>query len=238
MEIAAGWWPDPTGRHESRYWEGASWSDSVADGGVQATDQPSWPAPPAAAGLGLRSGYLRYFRIRRDPWPVVDFRGEQVGWVARSANPFGPRTADVWDMGNNVWLRVKQGMRGTAVLVGGAQVGLVGWHGVGAMSTVDISLQYGGRHRARMRAKGGELLDGSARVTDPGGTPLLSVATGWDRDAQGPTVTVQRLVGTPDDYEYLVQALAPALILELDNRAGFDADDTGLRRTTGVWPGL
>ncbi len=35
---AAGWHPDPTRRHQLRYWDGASWSDQVADQGQQATD--------------------------------------------------------------------------------------------------------------------------------------------------------------------------------------------------------
>lgn len=33
-----GWLPDPTGRHEYRWWEGAAWSDVVADGGVESSD--------------------------------------------------------------------------------------------------------------------------------------------------------------------------------------------------------
>jgi hypothetical protein len=35
---AAGWGDDPTGRHQSRYWDGAKWTDSVADDGVTTTD--------------------------------------------------------------------------------------------------------------------------------------------------------------------------------------------------------
>lgn len=33
-----GWHPDPAGRHEHRYWDGATWSDQVSDGGVVAID--------------------------------------------------------------------------------------------------------------------------------------------------------------------------------------------------------
>jgi Protein of unknown function (DUF2510) len=32
------WHPDPTGRHEHRYWDGHAWSEHVSDGGVRATD--------------------------------------------------------------------------------------------------------------------------------------------------------------------------------------------------------
>jgi hypothetical protein len=33
-----GWYPDPTGRHEQRYWDGRQWSNRVADNGVKADD--------------------------------------------------------------------------------------------------------------------------------------------------------------------------------------------------------
>jgi hypothetical protein len=32
------WGPDPSGRHQHRYWDGSRWSDQVADSGVMATD--------------------------------------------------------------------------------------------------------------------------------------------------------------------------------------------------------
>jgi hypothetical protein len=34
----AGWERDPSGRHEYRYWDGASWTDDVADQGVTSVD--------------------------------------------------------------------------------------------------------------------------------------------------------------------------------------------------------
>jgi hypothetical protein len=33
-----GWYPDPTGRHQQRYWDGRQWSHRVADNGVKADD--------------------------------------------------------------------------------------------------------------------------------------------------------------------------------------------------------
>jgi len=33
-----GWNPDPSGRHEYRYWDGSNWTDDVSDNGVTATD--------------------------------------------------------------------------------------------------------------------------------------------------------------------------------------------------------
>lgn len=34
----AAWHPDPTGRHQLRYWDGSRWTDHVADDGVTASD--------------------------------------------------------------------------------------------------------------------------------------------------------------------------------------------------------
>ena len=34
----SGWYPDPYGRHEMRYWDGALWTEHVADGGAPKVD--------------------------------------------------------------------------------------------------------------------------------------------------------------------------------------------------------
>lgn len=34
----AAWHPDPAGRHESRWWDGRTWTDNVSDAGVAGTD--------------------------------------------------------------------------------------------------------------------------------------------------------------------------------------------------------
>jgi Protein of unknown function (DUF2510) len=34
----ASWQPDPTGKHDHRYWDGTRWTENVADGGVASTD--------------------------------------------------------------------------------------------------------------------------------------------------------------------------------------------------------
>jgi hypothetical protein len=36
----AGWYPDPSGRYEMRYWDGVAWTEHVARGGQQYTDPP------------------------------------------------------------------------------------------------------------------------------------------------------------------------------------------------------
>lgn len=58
----AGWRPDPTGRHELRYFDGAAFTDHVADGGVQSTDpgphMPAAAAPPPDVTGGKRPNRL------------------------------------------------------------------------------------------------------------------------------------------------------------------------------------
>lgn len=53
----AGWKPDPTGRHQYRYFNGAVYTDQVADSGVQSTDpfDPSIPSGIAPSPAGTTS---------------------------------------------------------------------------------------------------------------------------------------------------------------------------------------
>ncbi len=39
--IPAAWYPDPSGRHQFRMWDGNQWTDDVADNGVTAKDGES-----------------------------------------------------------------------------------------------------------------------------------------------------------------------------------------------------
>ncbi len=45
----ANWYPDPTQRHEFRYWDGAVWTSHVSNRGVASVDDPNAPASPTAA---------------------------------------------------------------------------------------------------------------------------------------------------------------------------------------------
>lgn len=39
-QTPAGWYADPSGRYELRYWDGSAWSEHVARNGQQYTDPP------------------------------------------------------------------------------------------------------------------------------------------------------------------------------------------------------
>jgi len=58
---APGWFRDPTGRHDHRWWDGAEWTSHVADAGVAAIDPVGPPPPPSSA--------------RRTPGPVAHGTG-------------------------------------------------------------------------------------------------------------------------------------------------------------------
>jgi hypothetical protein len=53
---APGWFPDPTGRHDHRWWDGAAWTAHVADAGVAALDAIDGPGRPAPSDLHGRRG--------------------------------------------------------------------------------------------------------------------------------------------------------------------------------------
>ena len=44
--MPAGWYPDPSGRHEHRYWDGTRWTEHVASHGRPGTDPDLTSAPP------------------------------------------------------------------------------------------------------------------------------------------------------------------------------------------------
>ena len=59
-----GWNPDPSGRHEYRYWDGSTWTDDVSDNGVTSADPigaaggvPGASDPAPTAPLEPTQGY-------------------------------------------------------------------------------------------------------------------------------------------------------------------------------------
>lgn len=51
--VPAGWYEDPSGRHQHRYWDGTRWTDDVADAGTASID-PLGPAHGMDQSLYLR----------------------------------------------------------------------------------------------------------------------------------------------------------------------------------------
>jgi len=51
MTAGADWYPDPTGRHEKRYWSGSGWTEHVFTAGTQSIDPMPMAAAPVAHGV-------------------------------------------------------------------------------------------------------------------------------------------------------------------------------------------
>jgi len=62
--LAADWYPDPLGRHEHRFWDGALWTEHVASAGRQAIDPPVIATSPAPVDNPGRSCRL----VSRPDW--------------------------------------------------------------------------------------------------------------------------------------------------------------------------
>jgi uncharacterized protein YxjI len=81
---AAGWYPDPFGRHETRWWDGVRWTEHVASHGRQAVDQPTGgahiptvnrPTEKVAADVqrsGATAGYQGGGTVFTEPVLVVN----------------------------------------------------------------------------------------------------------------------------------------------------------------------
>jgi uncharacterized protein YxjI len=50
MSMPPDWYPDPSGRHEHRYWDGSQWTDHVASHGRQGSDPDKSSLPPPTVG--------------------------------------------------------------------------------------------------------------------------------------------------------------------------------------------
>jgi len=100
------WVPDPLGRHQFRYWDGARWTDHVADDGVVGTDpplatpavdpgatpqpietaqpiQPTEPTVPTGPTAPHAAGGL----VGGQPSPQSPAGPEDAGWAAPTPSP-------------------------------------------------------------------------------------------------------------------------------------------------------
>jgi len=41
--VPSGWYPDPSGRHEHRYWHGGRWTEQVSNGGRRTSEAATSP---------------------------------------------------------------------------------------------------------------------------------------------------------------------------------------------------
>jgi hypothetical protein len=68
----AGWYPDPSGVHDLRFWNGVHWTTQVADGHLQSFDPPvASSRPQTSSASAIDPAKARHHRIvRRALWNV------------------------------------------------------------------------------------------------------------------------------------------------------------------------
>jgi hypothetical protein len=71
--ILAGWYRDPGGRHQYRYWSGDAWTDRVANDSVQSEDPLRWDPPSAASSLSEQARAI----VARRGAPASDAPAEE-----------------------------------------------------------------------------------------------------------------------------------------------------------------
>jgi uncharacterized protein YxjI len=74
MTTPANWHPDPTGRFQLRYWDGAAWTSHVSTNGVTASD-PVGDAPPATNQMMSGATYTQSLVDTRVPNQVAQQAG-------------------------------------------------------------------------------------------------------------------------------------------------------------------
>ena len=102
--VPPSWQPDPTGRHEQRFWDGNAWTEHVYSGGQQSTDpllppvqessaevpqQAAWDGRPeqATAAGGTPDGKVPFFGARRKAQELQD----EVANLQRVIDKYGLR---------------------------------------------------------------------------------------------------------------------------------------------------
>jgi uncharacterized protein YxjI len=75
---AAAWYPDPTGRFQQRYWDGAQWTDNVATNGQTYTD-PVGGAPRSAADDTVPVGTDSASRVQQQVAKATGAAGGPAG---------------------------------------------------------------------------------------------------------------------------------------------------------------
>jgi hypothetical protein len=82
---APGWFPDPTLRHDHRWWDGAAWTAHVADAGVASLDELT-TIDADAASPGMSAGASRGARpgTPRAPSPATSRSNDPVAVAALS----------------------------------------------------------------------------------------------------------------------------------------------------------
>ena len=99
---SSGWYTDPSGRHQLRYWDGSVWTAHVSNGGVAGVDDPNRPAapvyPPAAPppSYGYGSAPSGYSQGPSGYHPVPQAYPQSQPWATTQATIPPPPPGTTW----------------------------------------------------------------------------------------------------------------------------------------------
>jgi hypothetical protein len=90
-----GWYPDPTGRADQRYWDGNAWTENVSRAGVQGTEPVTAseaPGAAASAGIEIVATFfpLAFLLFLFPPTFVVDSQATRGTWRQPMMIPVTP----------------------------------------------------------------------------------------------------------------------------------------------------
>ncbi|MCW2816374.1 MAG: hypothetical protein JWN84_3829 [Nocardioides sp.] len=88
--MTADWHPDPTGRHELRYWDGSRWTEHVSDRGVQSTS-------PMDAGQPAQQAQPSQPQAQPQSQAQPQYGGQQGGQAGFTGDAFAGITGDLID---------------------------------------------------------------------------------------------------------------------------------------------
>ncbi|MGH9118287.1 MAG: DUF2510 domain-containing protein [Acidimicrobiales bacterium] len=214
----AGWHADPLGRHQFRYWDGANWSDHVADAGVTSWDPvapPVGPVPPAYGYIGQPARPVRVRRSRKKLWLAL---GLVVVVVAAAVGVFSFLVSRVdgagtfareLEVGGSTLVHTVRAQDDTVILIRVAPDagGFDPVVGVSAdEATIDRYAEFFGTE--------GPLADDEFAGVVPEGTQLLAVSDAADAGADEVTFVATPLGG---EFEVLVSGAGGSVgAFELD----------------------
>jgi hypothetical protein len=157
VDNPAAWHPDPTGRHDHRWWDGERWTEHVADAGVAGVDHlDTLPGP----------GETDTQRVPRQP--TSDEHG-RVGPGAGAGIGTGAGSGTDWSQGGSARRPTGTGVDGVALaaMIVGILSLLIAWvpflgilGGLGGVVAVILGFVGRGRARANGQAGSGQALTG------------------------------------------------------------------------------
>jgi uncharacterized RDD family membrane protein YckC len=123
-QMGGQWHPDPTGRHQLRWWDGQMWTDYVADGGVTAVD-PVAGSPAPGQGFGPDQPVAQTPTVRQVP---MAYAGAPVQYQPHALAPVvGNERVPAGIPLSNPWARLGSSLLDIVLLIVTLFIGWLVW---------------------------------------------------------------------------------------------------------------